>query len=133
MSQKQSAAPAQPLKVLVVDDNKDVADSLAMLIQVMGHDATQVYDGLSAVETAAKLAPDVVFLDLGMPLVDGFDVARQLNATYQSPDLRLVAVTGYSDQAHFKAAAEAGFTDYLVKPYVSDDVIKILQRPSLAA
>lgn len=130
MTQKQAV---QPLNVLVVDDNKDVADSLAMLIQVMGHNAKQVYDGVSAVEAAAQMAPDVVFLDLGMPLVDGFDVARQIGAAYQAPDLRLVAVTGYSDQRHLDAAADAGFTDYLVKPYVSDDIIKILQRAPLAA
>lgn len=123
-------APAQPLSVLVVDDNKDVADSLAMLIQVLGHHVTQAYDGETALVAAETTKPDVVFLDLSMPGTDGFDVASQLAASATSPDLRLVAVTGHSDREHLHAATQAGFTDYLVKPYVADEIIRILSRPA---
>jgi CheY-like chemotaxis protein len=122
----------EPLNVLVVDDNQDVANSLTQLIRVLGHSAHPVYDGEAAVEAAAVQHPDVVFLDIGMPRVDGYDVARQLAAEASAPDFRLVAVTGHSDGDHKRAAADAGFTDYLVKPFVADDVIRILNGARLS-
>jgi CheY-like chemotaxis protein len=125
-------APTVPLfKVLVVDDNKDVADSLAALIRVLGHQATPAYDGDSAVELATRESPDAVFLDIGMPHVNGYDVARQLSAMQTSPDFRLIAITGFADQPHREKAKQAGFTDYLVKPYVSADVMRLLSGPAL--
>ena len=126
--------PSPPtFKVLVVDDNKEVADSLANLIRVLGHQATPAYDGDSALQLAASEAPDAVFLDIGMPHVDGYDVARQLAAAQSSPDFRLIAVTGFADEQHREKARKAGFTDYLVKPYVSDDIIRLLCGPALLA
>jgi CheY-like chemotaxis protein len=130
---KKQEQDAPQFKVLVVDDNKDVADSLATLIGVLGHQATQAYDGASAIEKAAAELPDAVFLDIGMPNVDGYDVARQLAAMRTSPDFRLIAVTGFSDQPHRDQATDAGFTDYLVKPYVSEDVMRILSGRALIA
>lgn len=124
---------APSFRVLVVDDNKDVADSLARLIAVLGHQVTLAYDGAAAVDLASQDTPDAVFLDIGMPHMDGYDVARQLVAMQTSPDFRLIAVTGFSDQAHRDDAKSAGFTDFLIKPYVADDIVRLLQGPALLA
>lgn len=128
---KKQNQSATAFKVLVVDDNKDVADSLVRLINALGHTATQAYDGPSALKLAAAQSPDAVFLDIGMPHVDGYEVARQLSALQTTPDFRVIAVTGYADGPHREKAASAGFTDYLVKPYVSADIIRILSGPAL--
>lgn len=128
-----AARAAPSFRVLVVDDNKDVADGLARLITVLGHRVTRAYDGGSAIELAIRDAPDAVFLDIGMPHLDGYEVARQLAAMQASPDFRLIAVTGFSDQAHRDEAKAAGFTDFLVKPYVAGDVVRLLGGPALLA
>ena len=114
-------------RILVVDDNHDVADTLSMLVRVLGHEVKHAYNGKDALEIAATFKPEVVFLDIAMPSVDGFEVARQLNhATDGSFKPRLVALTGFSQDRDLLAASQAGFTDYLVKPNVAEDVKRIL-------
>jgi CheY-like chemotaxis protein len=101
----------EPLRVLVVDDDRDNADILCLLVSLWGHDARAAYDGASALRVAAESPPDVVLCDLGLPDMDAAALAAQLG-----PGPALVALTGYSDDAHRQEAAAAGFDPYLVKP-----------------
>ncbi len=110
------AAQVPPRRVLVVDDNRDSADGLATLLSLEGHHVTTAHDGPSALEKAHRFLPDIVLLDIGLPGMDGYEVARRMRA---SPDLRtsrLVAVTGYGGEADRLRSEEAGFYDHLVKP-----------------
>jgi CheY-like chemotaxis protein len=102
-------------RVLVVDDNHDAADTLADLVEVFGHEVAVAYDGPSAVEKACAMAPDVVFCDIGLPGMDGYDVARALRARLP-PRTRLVAVTGYARPEDVLQAKEAGFDAHVAKP-----------------
>ena len=105
----------QRLRILVVDDLEDAADSFGILLEMWGHDVRIAYDGGQALDAARAFAPDVVLLDLGLPSISGFDLAGQLRA-FTRPGLRIIAVTGYEDAGSRWSAAQAGFDDYLVKP-----------------
>jgi len=100
-----------PLRVLVVDDNRDAADVLCLLMSFWGHDARAAYDGASALQAVGEHPPDVILCDLGLPDMDAAALAAQLG-----PVPALVALTGYSDDAHRRTAAAAGFDPYLLKP-----------------
>ena len=103
-------------RVLVVDDNIDSADSIAMLLQVSGHDVRVAYSGPDALETAAEYQPDIVLLDIGLPGIDGYEVARRLRSHAQLERVKLIAVTGYGQEADRLHSQEAGFDYHLVKP-----------------
>jgi signal transduction histidine kinase/CheY-like chemotaxis protein len=103
-------------RVLVVDDNRDAADSLGALLQMLGADARVAYDGLSALEAAASFRPDAVFLDIGMPDMGGTEVARQLRLRPEGRTARLIALTGWGQQHDRRLTREAGFDHHLVKP-----------------
>jgi PAS domain S-box-containing protein len=111
-----AAGRAQSGRVLVVDDNVDSADILASLLRRSGHDVTTAYTGPTALTTAAAHSPDVVLLDIGLPGLNGYEVAQRLRLDPQHKGVRLVAVTGYGDEAHRLLATEAGFDKHLVKP-----------------
>ncbi len=104
------------LRVLVVDDNRDAADSLSLLVKLWGDDARAAYDGVQALEMALVQQPDVVLLDLTMPKMDGCQVVRRLRQQTAFADTLLIAITGWADQAHQLLCNEAGFDHYLVKP-----------------
>ena len=110
------ATPAVGLRVLVVDDNQDSANSLGLLIQVLGHDVRTVYDGPSALALAGSFVPDLVLLDIGMPVMDGFEVARRLRQIPALQKAVLVAQTGWGQEEDRRQAQEAGFDHHLVKP-----------------
>lgn len=112
------------LRVLVVDDNRDAASSLAELITAMGFAADVVYDGLVALQVAADSRPDLVLLDIGLPTLDGYEVARRLRRL--SKDCCLVALTGYGSEADREAAKNAGFNAYVVKPIDVDRLTELL-------
>ena len=116
------------LRVLVVDDNHDTADSMALLVNAWGHDVCVAYAGAAALEAAAAYRPDVLLLDVAMPVVDGNHVARQLRRQTRFKDTLLIAVTGYADQAHRLASEGAGFDHYLVKPVNLSTLEKLLLR-----
>jgi CheY-like chemotaxis protein len=99
----------------VVDDNVDAAESLALLLRMMGQVVRTVHDGVSALEAAESFPPDVVLLDIGLPRMDGYEVARQLRQRGPA-DALLVAVTGYGQDADLTRSREAGFDRHLVKP-----------------
>jgi PAS domain S-box-containing protein len=114
----------QPLRILAVDDNVDAANSLSLLLKSMGHETRAVYDGPSGIAMAQEFAPDVVMLDIGMPVMNGYDVARAL----RTASLRyvLIAVTGWGHEAAKRQAREAGFDHHLVKPVSEGEVIELL-------
>jgi signal transduction histidine kinase len=105
------AAPAQ--RILVVDDNVDAAAALAELLRLLGHEVEVAHDGLRAL-AAARLRPDLALIDIGLPVMDGYELAGRLRE--QNPELRLVAVTGYGLDRDRERSTIAGFTDHLVKP-----------------
>jgi len=108
--------PTQTSRVLVVDDNMDVADMLAMMLQMFGHEVQAVYSGQTALETAVEYQPDFVLLDIGLPDMNGYEVARRLRQQPQTKDVRLIAMTGYGQDSDRQLSQEAGFDHHLVKP-----------------
>jgi CheY-like chemotaxis protein len=111
-------APAalQPARrILVVDDNTDAAESLAILLNLDGHTTRVVHDGESALSAATEFLPDAVFLDIGMPGMNGYETARRLRGTHGG-SLRLIALTGWGTEQDRRLAQDAGFDHHLVKP-----------------
>jgi CheY-like chemotaxis protein len=116
----------RPLSVLVVDDDPDTADSLAALLGLAGHRARAAYSAAEALAAAVAEPPDVVLLDLWMPGVSGYQVARQLRAADKPP--LMVAVTGCGTQDDRRRSGEAGFHLHLLKPVAPDVVLGVLAR-----
>jgi CheY-like chemotaxis protein len=106
----------RPMRVLVVDDQRDVADAVAMLISTFGHDARAVYDGATALDVSRSTLPDIMFVDLGMPGMTGFDLAHQVRSDPELSGVRLVALTGYGREEDRVRVHEAGFNLHLMKP-----------------
>ena len=103
-------------KILVVDDLRDSADSLALLFDALGHQTMTSYDGQQAVEAAQSFAPDIVFLDINMPILDGYGAARALRSELDAAPPVLVALTAVSGPDAKRRADEAGFDFYVTKP-----------------
>jgi CheY-like chemotaxis protein len=103
-------------KVLVVDDNRDAADSLAMLLRLMGAEVRVAYGGEDACQCYFAFRPGVSFLDIGMPEVDGYEVARRIRRDPLSQGAILVALTGWGQEDDRRRSSEAGFDHHLVKP-----------------
>jgi PAS domain S-box-containing protein len=104
------------LRVLVVDDNNDSADSLAVWLDLVGHDVRTAYDGRQALALAQELRPDVILLDIGMPGMSGYEVARRLRESPETRDVLLLAMTGWGQDEDRRLSQEAGFDEHLVKP-----------------
>jgi PAS domain S-box-containing protein len=126
------SGPAQnPLprrRVLVVDDNVDAADSLAVLLRLQGQDVQVAHDGLSAIETARANRPDIIFLDIGMPGLDGYEVCRRLRRQPATANLTIVALTGWALEEDQRRSRQAGFDRHLVKPVDPEALQQILQN-----
>jgi CheY-like chemotaxis protein/anti-sigma regulatory factor (Ser/Thr protein kinase) len=116
-----SAATRPPVatgehRILIVDDNDDVAQTLASALSLLGYQVTTAADGVQAIETALRQQPDVVLLDLGMPGMDGYEVARRLREIPELTGMRVAAVTGYGQPKDRLATRELGFDEHFVKP-----------------
>ena len=111
-----SAAAVRSLHILVVDDNPDTAISMGMLLQLMGHEIRTAHDGLEAVHVAEQFRPDVVLLDIGLPLADGYRAAEMIRGQPWGKEMVLIAVTGWGQEADKRRTAAAGFNHHLVKP-----------------
>jgi PAS domain S-box-containing protein len=111
-------------RILVADDNRDAADSLAMILEMAGHDVRVVHDGRSALSVAHSFRPDAVLLDIGMPQLNGYEVARALRQEPWGPDLVLVALTGWGQESDRQQAADAGFDRHFTKP-VDPDALEV--------
>jgi CheY-like chemotaxis protein len=112
--------------LLVVDDNRDAATTLALLLRLKGHTVRVAHDGASALESAAAFRPDVVFLDIGMPAMDGYEVARRLRQVPELRHTRLVALTGWGQEEDRQRSLQAGFDHHLVKPPQVSDIDAVL-------
>lgn len=109
-------ARVHPCRILVVDDNRDSAESLAMLLSLSGHEVRTANDGLAALDVARAFRPRVVLLDLGMPRLNGYDAARAIRAEPWGSNLVLIALTGWGQEEDKRRTAEAGFNAHLIKP-----------------
>jgi signal transduction histidine kinase/CheY-like chemotaxis protein len=115
-SQADQFVPPSGKRLLVVDDNQDAANSLAMLLKLQGHDARVAYSGIGALEMTKTYTPDVVLLDIGMPGMDGYEVARRMRQQVGLEGVVLAALTGWGQQEDRRRSKEAGFDHHLVKP-----------------
>jgi CheY-like chemotaxis protein len=104
------------LRIVVVDDLADAANSLALLLALWGHDAKVCYSGAAALDTARTHQPEVVLLDVGLPRMDGFEVARRLREQPELASTTIIGISGYGDEASRTCARQAGFDHYLLKP-----------------
>lgn len=113
-------------RVLVVDDNQDSAETIAMLIELWGHQARIVHNGPAALAEAPEWRPQVVLLDIGLPGIDGYEVARRLRQEPAMAGVMLVAMTGYGQERDRRMSSEAGFDHHLVKPVDPEVLQKLL-------
>jgi CheY-like chemotaxis protein len=113
-------------RVLIVDDNVDGAASLSMFTELLGHTAEVAHNGPQALEKIESFRPDVVFLDIGLPGMSGFEVARLLRNTPQALHAKLVALTGWGSEETKRQAQEVGFSAHLTKPVDLSDIEQIL-------
>ncbi|WP_296949468.1 ATP-binding protein [uncultured Massilia sp.] len=125
-------AQAAGLRVLVVDDNRDAAETLSALLGLMGHEAPVAGDGRQALRMLAGLRPQVVFLDIGMPGMSGYDVAQAIRRDPAWNDVRLVALTGWGGSADRARTAAAGFDEHLTKPATVAAIEAVLARVTAA-
>jgi CheY-like chemotaxis protein len=115
------------IRVLVVDDNRDAAETLAVLMRLEGHTVAIAFDGATALSEAARSQPQVVLLDIGMPGMNGYEVARELRAREATKSTVIVAITGYGQPEDRARAAEAGFTDHLTKPIAAEKLFAVVK------
>jgi signal transduction histidine kinase len=113
-------------RILVADDNRDAAEALSLQLQLAGHDVRTAHDGIEALTVAKTFDPEIVLLDLGMPKMDGYEVARQLRLQPRSRRVTLIALTGWGQQQDRDRTAEAGFDAHLVKPVAEAQLFRAL-------
>jgi CheY-like chemotaxis protein len=116
MSSSERSSDEHGARVLVVDDNKDAAESLAWLLRAHGHEVYVAFSGPAALEMVKQHRPDIAFVDIGMPGMDGYEVARRIRSHAGAQSTVLVALTGWGQQEDRRRSAEAGFDHHLVKP-----------------
>jgi PAS domain S-box-containing protein len=130
--EERAPSPIRALRVLVVDDNKDAADSMHLLLASMGQNVYVAYDGQSAISAAQTFKPDVVLLDIGMPQMSGYEVARTLRDDPFTANSVLVAITGWGQEADKQRAMEAGFSHHFVKP-INEEALRMVLAEASAA
>jgi DNA-binding response OmpR family regulator len=125
-SRKQETERAVTRRVLIVEDDDDSREMLMELVGLLGHRAFGSPNATDALRVAEDARPDIVLIDIGLPDASGCDIARSLRAAPNGARMRLVALTGYSDSATRQLAADAGFDDFVVKPFSSDSLAGLL-------
>lgn len=114
--QRAEAAAMRRRRVLVVDDHRDAARILALLLESLGHEVRTAHDGTGALEVLQVFRPEVMFLDIGLPQLDGYEVARRVRQLPEGKTVRLVALTGWGHAQARQRSHDAGFDNHLVKP-----------------
>lgn len=117
---------ARSRRVLIVDDNQDSAEGLGMLLEVTGHTVSFAHDGIAAVLLAEQLRPEVMLLDIDLPLRNGYEVAKTVRAAPWGKPIVLIALTGWGDADSKHRAEQAGFNFHLTKPIDPDDLESVL-------
>ncbi|PTR10792.1 signal transduction histidine kinase [Nitrosospira sp. Nsp5] len=115
-------------RILVADDNTSAATAISMLLQRGGHETTAVHDGRAALETAARFLPDIALLDIGMPYLNGYEVARQIRSAPWGANMRLFAATGWGQEKDKKLAREAGFDVHMTKPIDFKQLLALIEE-----
>lgn len=123
-----NAALAPPMRVFLVDDDRDTTECMSLLFKLWGHEVHVANEGKLAIEQAAFVKPDLMLIDLAMPIVDGLQVARAVRQYDALASMSLIAVSGYADTRHQQEALDAGFDECLVKPLPADDILALLAR-----
>jgi signal transduction histidine kinase/ActR/RegA family two-component response regulator len=118
--------PAVRRRILIVDDNEDGAESLAILLRLDGHETQTSHDGVEAIEAAERFRPDAVLLDIGLPKLNGYEVCRRIREEPWGKDMVLVALTGWGQEEDRRRSREAGFNSHMVKPVNHDVLMKLL-------
>src|SRR5262249_38652949 len=125
---------ASARRILIVDDNEDSAESMALLLQLDEHQVQMAHDGLTALKLAQSFQPDIILLDIGLPGMNGYDVARRLRAQSDTSGAQLIALTGYGQEEDQQRSKEAGFDYHLVKPVEPETLQALLNSmPEVAA
>jgi len=127
------SARLPPHRVLVVDDNRDAADSLALSLRLAGQEVRVAHNGPDALKLVEDFRPEIVFLDIGMPGMDGYEVARRIRTLPQCKDLVLIAITGWGQEQDRVRSQQAGFDHHLIKPVEPATVHKLLAEPTSQA
>jgi CheY-like chemotaxis protein len=123
-----SMEPVRPLKILVVDDNVDAAESLGFLLNDVGYEVRTAHGGVEAVSVAKQYFPQVMILDLGMPEMDGYAVAKAIREDHALTNTRLIALSGYGQPEDRRRTAEAGFESHLIKPVEPEKLFAELRK-----
>ena len=118
--------PPKSFRILVVDDNHDSALSQAMMLSILGHETRTAHDGESAVETAESFLPEVVLLDIGLPKLNGYEVAQRIREKPWGASMFLIAVTGWGQEEDRQRSAEVGLNVHMVKPVEPAALEKLL-------
>ncbi|HET8948441.1 MAG TPA: ATP-binding protein [Candidatus Polarisedimenticolia bacterium] len=129
---REGERPMKRFRMLVVDDNRDSAESLALLLKLTGHETNTALDGEAAVAAAQQILPDVVLLDIGMPKLNGYDACKRIRSEPWGRDMILIAQTGWGQEDDRRRTEEAGFDGHVVKPVDPDDLMKMVARLSLS-
>lgn len=127
-AQPQAAAGAQPLRVLLADDDRDGATTLSMLLELEGYVVLAVHSGQEALDSARTFKPDVILLDIGMPKVTGYEAARRFRSRYGDDCPVLIAITGWKQASDKILASLAGFDHHVAKPYEPAALISLLGK-----
>lgn len=127
-----AAALKSSLRILIVDDNKDGAESLAMMLNLMGNETLTAHDGLEGVEAAERFRPDVVLLDIGLPKLNGFEACRRIRERPWSKNVVFIAVTGWGQEEDRRRSQEAGFAHHMVKPVHPQTLMELLAELQVA-
>src|SRR5215216_3705362 len=127
LSQPETADESSPgRRILIVDDNHDSADSLAMLLEITGNKTYMAHDGVEALEAVEKYRPEVVLLDIGLPKLDGHEVCRRVRRQPWGKDIVMIALTGWGQEEDRRKSEQAGFNGHLVKPVDYDKLLELL-------
>jgi CheY-like chemotaxis protein len=116
----------ESLRILIVDDSADSADSIATLLRMLGYAVRAVYSGQSALEAAAEFEPNLVLLDIEMPVMDGHEVARRFRQHAQLKTARLIAISGFGRESDRQKSHDAGFDHHLVKPFMPEELLQLI-------
>jgi CheY-like chemotaxis protein len=113
-------------RILIIDDNHDAADTLAMMLKLTGNEVQTCYSGLDGLATAESFQPAAIMLDIGMPVVNGYETCRMIREKNWGKSIIIIALTGYGQQDDIQKSKESGFNAHLVKPLHLPDLTKLL-------
>ena len=116
-------------RVLIADDNADAASTLGTMLELMGHEVMTASDGVDAVEKASAFKPDIIFLDVGMPRMNGYDACEAIRKLPGGDRMTIIALTGWGQESHKQRSREAGFDRHFVKPVALEDLNEIFENP----